>query len=472
MADRPAPVAGETMAELVADAPCGIVVTDPQGKLLYLNGTLRRWLDLSEEKGAETGARGDEPTRLAELLTLPGKLFYETHIAPMMRLQGHAREISCMLEVRGGPPLPVLLSGVARRDDQGELARFDYTIFDARERRIYEDELRTARRKADELAAIVRSSPNAILRVCANGEISSWNDGAARMLGLTAEAALGRDVESVIALAGHPGWFDEARRICQTEEEAVFEAEAAADTAGTPDTPPRPARHVEATIVPIVDKADKTRPPCYSVVLRDITDRKRAEQRLKMAFAEMQHRVKNTLAVITSIARQSLPEASRKAFIDRLHALSRAHDVLSDEARKQADLRDVLALTVEEAGGPARLRVSGPSLTLPAHQATSLSMAFHELLTNALKYGALSVPEGHVEVRYEREVPGGPVRLVWHEKGGPPVTPPEQTGFGSRMITSVLRADLAARVTFDYAPDGLRCEFDFVPDKVTEPLAP
>ncbi|KKL79614.1 hypothetical protein LCGC14_2013080, partial [marine sediment metagenome] len=131
-------------AELVEDAPCGIVVTDPDGQLQFVNETLKRWLN----NPFETDKR---PRRLPDLMGGAGRLFYETHIAPMIRLQGHVREISCTLKVAGGDPLPVLLSGVARRDAAGRLVRFDYTIFDARERRVYEQELRAARHKAEQL---------------------------------------------------------------------------------------------------------------------------------------------------------------------------------------------------------------------------------------------------------------------------------------------------------------------------------
>lgn len=185
-----------TFAELLEDAPCGIVMTNPDGRLHYVNETLKRWLNLP------TGS--ERPQRMPDLMTGPGKLFYETHLAPMLRLQGFAREISCSLHVRHGPPLPVLLSGVARHDSKGQPTRFDFTIFDARERRMYEDNLRAARRKADELAAIVRTSPNAILRVDADGVILNWNAGAERLLGRSFDAVQGRCVQDLIRFADQP----------------------------------------------------------------------------------------------------------------------------------------------------------------------------------------------------------------------------------------------------------------------------
>jgi len=426
-------------AELVDDAPCGIVVTDPDGRLRFVNETLKRWLN--NAAGADHRLE-----RLPDLLTGPGKLFYETHLAPMMRLQGFAREIACSLHVTKGDPMPVLLSGVVRRDQAGTLVRFDYTIFDARERHLYEKELRTARRKADELAAIVRTSPNAILRVDEAGLIRSWNGGAEALLGKTAEAALDVPVQDVIRFDDHPNWFCRAVERCKDAPNDLCEV---SDEKG---------RHFEVTIVPIIDQ-NPAMSMDYSVIRRDVTARKRAEQRLRVTLGEMKHRLKNTLAVVGGIARQTLPTEVRDAFIGRLHALSRAHDVLADEDQKRAGLRDLLELTAAEAGGTERFRISGPSAILSPEQARSLSMALHELATNALKYGALSVPAGYVEVGSEwLGTQDGTLRVVWHERNGPPVSAPTHHGFGSTTILNLLKIDLQGDVSLDYRTDGLRFE--------------
>ncbi|MHA3980977.1 sensor histidine kinase [Halovulum sp. GXIMD14794] len=426
--------------ELVEDAPCGVVVTDPDGRLRFVNGTLKRWLHISVEI---EGCR----ERLPDLMAGAGKLFYETHIAPMMQLQGRVREISCSLKVEGGASLPVLLSGVARRDATGNLVRCDYTIFDARERHMYETELRTARHKAEELAAIVRTSPNAIFRVDQAGYIRSWNAGAQTLLATGAESIPKLSVQELIHFPEQSNWFSLAVERCQSALEAVMEAE---DAEG---------RHFEATVVPIT-ALDSNAPRDYSVVLRDITTRKKAQQRLEVAMWEMKHRVKNTLAVVSGIARQTLPAEFRDSFAGRLHALSRAHDILTDGDRKAGDLAGLLELASAEAGGSERFRITGQSATLSAGQAQSLSMALHELVTNALKYGALSVPDGYVEVDCELRNDHS-LRILWREIDGPPVSPPDQLGFGSKMIRNLLKAELNAEIEVDYQPDGLRCEIVF-----------
>lgn len=434
-----------TFAELLEDAPCGIVMTNPDGRLHYVNETLKRWLNLP------TGS--ERPQRMPDLMTGPGKLYYETHLAPMLRLQGFAREISCSLNVAHGPPLPVLLSGVARHDSKGQPTRFDFTIFDARERRMYEDNLRAARRKADELAAIVRTSPNAILQVDADGVILNWNAGAERLLGRSFDAVQGLCVQDLIRFADQPDWFPRALATCTSAREAVFET---MDDKG---------QHFEITVVPIAEPEIGYKRN-FSIVLRDISDRKKAELRLKVAMNEMKHRIKNTLTVVGGIAKQTLPAEHRPLFIGRLQAMSKAHDILASEDQKTADLMDLLRLTAEEAGGGARFRISGGSASLSSKQATSLSMALHELTTNALKYGALSEPDGYVEVTCEPLDPGeGLLRLVWQERDGPPVVAPTHKGFGSKMIHTVLRSDLGGEVEVDYRPEGLCCVVTFRPEE-------
>lgn len=435
------PDLSSALTELVEDAPCGIVVTDPDGRLLFVNGTLKRWLNISVTTGAA-------PERLPDLMAGAGRLFYETHLAPMMHLQGFAREIACSMEVAGGDALPILLSGAARRDVAGKIVRCDYTIFAARERHIYEDELRTAQVKAEELAAIVRTSPNAILRVSEAGLIKSANAGAEKLLGKDAQAILKHPVQDLICFSTPREWFDRARERCSSASEAVIETR---DAEG---------RHFETTVVPIGDTVVHS-PADYSIILRDITAQKRAEQRLKVVMDEMKHRVKNTLAVVSGIARQTLPPDFRDAFIGRLHALSRAHDVLADDSQQAAEVRDLLELTAVEAGGDERFRISGPqNVGLSPEQAQSLSMALHELATNALKYGALSEPSGYVEVDCELTDQDS-LRLVWQERDGPPVSPPTNHGFGSRMINTLLKLDLGAEVEIEYHPEGVRCEIVF-----------
>ena len=180
---------------------------------------------------------------------------------------------------------------------------------------------------------------------------------------------------------------------------------------------------------------------------------------------ELNHRVKNTLATVQSLASQSArgaptPEEFREAFEGRLVALSKAHDQLTMHHWESADLRELLSGSLAPYGGADRVTLRGEDLVLRPRAVLSLAMVFHELTTNAAKYGALSVPGGSVEIRWQ-PVAGADtalLRIDWIEQGGPPVVAPTRRSFGSKLIEGSIAAEYggSGRLTFD--PAGLRCE--------------
>ena len=196
---------------------------------------------------------------------------------------------------------------------------------------------------------------------------------------------------------------------------------------------------------------------------RDL-DVQRAGERQQLMINELNHRVKNTLVIVQSLARHSLRhpgEAGLAAFNDRLHALARAHDLLTRRIWEGADLREVLEETLE----PYRnqIVISGSAAPLEPNHALSLAMIFHELATNASKYGALSAQGGTVEITWTRT--GDRIEIVWRETGGPPVAKPTSAGFGSRLIGASLKGALQGSATFDYAAEGLTCRLLIVDAK-------
>jgi two-component sensor histidine kinase len=201
-------------------------------------------------------------------------------------------------------------------------------------------------------------------------------------------------------------------------------------------------------------------------VIHDITERKEAEDRQKLLIDELNHRVKNTLATVQSLATQTAhgtasPEAFCEAFEGRLIALSHVHDQLTRRHWGSAELRDiVIGATAPYGGGaPGRVMTDGKNITLRPRAALTLALALHELTTNAAKYGALSVPKGRVTVRWQ--VADGPKQLMlnleWCELDGPPVAMPTRQGFGSRFIKDSVATELrgTARLAFD--PAGVCC---------------
>ena len=199
----------------------------------------------------------------------------------------------------------------------------------------------------------------------------------------------------------------------------------------------------------------------------DITDARVAGDHQTLLIHELNHRVKNTLATVQSIAMQSLrglrgpaADAGRGAFEARLLALARAHDVLTRQSWESADLDEVVADAVAPLDGTrSRFAAEGPRVRLAPRMALSIAMALHELGTNAVKYGALSNATGGVSIRWTVEA-GTRLRLVWTERGGPPVAAPENRGFGSRLIARNLARELAGSVSLGFAPAGVTCEID------------
>jgi two-component sensor histidine kinase len=187
---------------------------------------------------------------------------------------------------------------------------------------------------------------------------------------------------------------------------------------------------------------------------------KRAEELQRLLVNELNHRVKNTLATVQSISVQTLRGAAdlrsaRMALDDRIISLSRAHDLLTDASWEGADLADVVARAMQPFDA-ARLRLSGPALTVAPRHALTLSLALHELATNASKYGALSVAGGGVDLSWRAE--DGVLTLSWRERGGPAVAQPTRRGFGSRLLEEGIDRELGGRTRVTYAPDGVRCE--------------
>ena len=201
-----------------------------------------------------------------------------------------------------------------------------------------------------------------------------------------------------------------------------------------------------------------------AVIFNDITERKRHEQHQRLLLNELNHRVKNTLVTVQSMAMQSFrpgtePEQARQQFEGRLMALSRAHDILTRESWGGAPLEGI----VQEAIAPYRdqhhdrLHAAGPQVWLPPRHALAFAMVLHELGTNAVKYGALSNADGRIEISWTAN---GSLRLRWTESGGPAVVPPARRGFGSRLIERGLRHEIGGRVALEFAPGGVVCTIE------------
>jgi len=194
-------------------------------------------------------------------------------------------------------------------------------------------------------------------------------------------------------------------------------------------------------------------------VAADITERKQLEEHQQLLINELNHRVKNTLSVVQSLAKQTFKggdPASLAALDGRLKALGQVHNLLAERSWEKASLAEVAQRCISFQGADQlRIHMEGPEIQLTARQALTMAMVLHELNTNACKYGALSQMTGAVNLSWEHSC--DQLIITWAEEGGPPCQPPTKRGFGSMLIEQAARADLQATVERDFRPQGLVC---------------
>lgn len=225
---------------------------------------------------------------------------------------------------------------------------------------------------------------------------------------------------------------------------------------------PPQTRYVNFVYQPI--RGDDGRIAGIFVQGNDVTDAAVAADRQKLMIDELNHRVKNTLATVQSIAMQTArshpdPMTFAQSFQARLISLSHTHDLLTRSHWEGADLRAVLEHETEAHGGHNRITSNGPSVALPPATALSLGMIFHELATNAAKYGALSVLDGRILVDWRvSDQRDRRLSIVWREIGGPTAAPPERRGFGTRLIERNVRHDLAGELDLRYETSGFSAD--------------
>lgn len=303
--------------------------------------------------------------------------------------------------------------------------------------------------------AIVAAANDAIYALSPDLVVETWNPGAMRLFGYQPDDMIGRPEREL--------YPEDQRRIFDGLVGEVRRSGSAAKADICRQRKDGALVHAILCLAPLTGPTGEL--AGYAAVAHDITERKTAEETQRLLLGELNHRVKNTLATVQSIANQTLrraetPAAFATAFSGRIQALARAHDVLTASTWQGADL----ATLVREqlligAAHESRCSCSGPQTTLEAQPALVLALMLHELGTNARKYGALSTPLGRVVVKWaqDRSVTPPLMRLSWQEVGGPPVNPPRRRGFGSLLIEQSIRTcGGAAEIRFE--PHGVRCE--------------
>lgn len=309
-------------------------------------------------------------------------------------------------------------------------------------------ERKVAEADAARLAAIITSSVDAIISTDTNGLVTSWNGSAERLLGYSAQEMTGQPISRIFP----PEEAFEASAgksvTTSTETAASYESVRLRKDGNRLD--------VSLTVSPIRNASGQI--SGTSTIARDITERKAWEKHQTMLMRELSHRVKNTLAVIQAMTRQTLrstsdPKRFVEAFEGRIRSLAASHALLTDSDWRGANLASIIQNQLSGVVDDVALRFSlrGPEVILPAETATQLGLVLHELATNATKHGALSTMEGKVAIVWT--VSQGKLNMTWRERGGAKIdAPPKHAGFGTALIDSSV-----ARIRRQYNSQGLTC---------------
>jgi PAS domain S-box-containing protein len=323
-------------------------------------------------------------------------------------------------------------------------------------------QVETALRESEQhlrwLAAIVDSSNDPIVSVSIEHVITTWNGAAERLFDYAPDEVIGRP----IAILVPPDRRDEQRTIFQriTNAERIenYETVRLRKDGSSVD--------VSLTISPVKDAEGKI--AGSSAIYRDITMRKRAEAREKLLIAELNHRVKNVLARVDMVAVSSRNGSSSineftRSLKWRIQSMAAAHDLLSQKGWNGVGLEAIARNQLAPYAAAANVAVSGPEVTLTPAAIQAMGMVLHELVTNAIKHGALSVPTGRVTVSWDLNSNGHATNLVfaWREFGGPPVLVEAKSNYGTRLIRGLVPHELGGTVDLEFAADGVSCRIEF-----------
>jgi PAS domain S-box-containing protein len=417
---------------LLDQLPIGIATFDGEGRVVRCN---RRFTELWE--------------RTSDLAAVTPA------VAHILRTRQPLRDKEIVLERLDGGQVCVNANGDPLLGERGEMVGAvicftDITALKSRQR--------SSEQVARELFDVL---PLALYVTDAEGRITYYNQAAAEFWGRLPE--LGREKWCGSLRLFHPGGIplpheDSPLAISLKYAMALRGVEVIAERPDGMRIPfcalPTPLRDSEGRVTGAVN------------VMIDISERKRSEERQRALMSVLNHRVKNTLATVQALASQTIRGRGikrdvRAKFVERLFALSRAHDLLTREGWDSADLASV----IEEVLAPyhGRIEVHGKTMRISPKVTVTLSMVLHELAANAKRHGALSVPKGRVALAWTLETGkrGATMVFDWRESGGPPVVEPERHGFGLRLVERSILQELSGAADIAFEPSGVRCVLSF-----------
>jgi PAS domain S-box-containing protein len=447
--------------EILDVLPIATCICDASGRIVQYN---RRAVELWG-RTPEPGQTHDDFTAQNRFLTLDGDLLPRSRIAEVFSTGQPIRDEEITVQRVNRPSLVVLLNIDPLFDAEGRLIGVINCFQDITERQRMVEALARSqqelREQEERWRATYEHAAIGIVEIDAEGRFLRVNEAILSIVGGTREELLGwklfgrthpddRDVDGELyrkQIAGEIGFYSIEKRFIRRDGRMIW----------------------------MGVRSSSVREPSgkflYGVrVVQDITERKEAEARQKLLIDELNHRVKNTLATVQSLAAQTArgttsTEAFHQAFEGRLIALSQAHDQLTRQRWQSADFRDIVkGATAPHLSRPdEQIAIEGETVTVSPRTALTMALVLHEMTTNAAKYGALSAPKGRIEIgwRVEPRPPKSPLlHIEWRERNGPPVEAPAKPGFGSRFIQGSVTAELRGSVRMNFNPDGLHCTID------------
>jgi PAS domain S-box-containing protein len=425
------------LASLVAASHEFIGIADLEGNALFVNEAGRKLVGLRDLKAVRS-------TRIIDYFPADDQLKIREEVLPAVRETGFWQGELRFRNFETEHLIPVLYNIFPVRNSTGAITAYGTVTRNLSEAKFAELQLRS-------LASIVESSDDAIVGKNLDGIITSWNKGAERVFGYTAEEAIGQPVTIVIPADRQNEEREILTRIRRGERIDHFETIRQRKN-GNLIT-------VSLTISPVKDHSDKI--IGASKIARDITEQKRSQDLISTLAREAEHRSKNLLATVQAavrLSRSDTPEGLKEAIDGRIQALANVHSTLARTRWIGADLSTIATqeLAPYAEAIEQRVRINGPPVLLDANTAQTIAIILHELATNAAKYGALSVANGHVTVNWSDRA-NGELYFRWSETGGPKVQEPTREGFGRRIVEQMI-GQQAGKASFDWRAEGLLCE--------------
>ena len=425
------------LAALVTASREFIGVADLEGRALFVNEAGRKLIGLPNLEAVRS-------TRVIEYFATEDQPRVIGEVLPAVRNNGFWEGELTFRNFATGELVPVLYNIFPVRNSSGEIVAYGTVTRNLTEARLAEQRLRS-------LASIVESSDDAIVSKNLDGIISSWNKGAERIFGYTAEEVIGKPITIVIPGDRQSEERDILTRIRRGERIDHYETirQRKDGSLIVVSLTVSPVRNAEGKIIGA------------SKIVRDITEQKRNQEQIATLAREAEHRSKNLLATVQATVKLSQSETSeglKQSIEGRIQSLANVHSLFVKTRWIGADLSTIATQELAPYSGKnqRRVRIDGPPVLLEPDVAQAIAISLHELATNAAKYGALAVPDGQVELKWSHDADSR-LHLRWTESSGPKVQEPTHKGFGGRVIEQMI-AQRSGKMHFDWRADGLVCE--------------